>query len=72
MDGSETSAKARSAPGVRSAAAYVLVALLSGLAGFAAVYVTWGRPDNADTPVAVRKELPAAPRPGIHPLSTGR
>jgi thiol-disulfide isomerase/thioredoxin len=62
---------------VRSAAAYVLVALLSGLAGFAAVYVTWGRPDNAKpasaAPVAAREEPApvAAPRPGIHPLSTG-
>jgi thiol-disulfide isomerase/thioredoxin len=73
VDGSETSAKARRAPGARSLAGLLLVALVSGLAGFTAVYVTWGRPDNAETPVAVREDPSpaAAPRPGIHPLSTG-
>jgi thiol-disulfide isomerase/thioredoxin len=76
VDGSETSAKARSASGARSPAGILLVALVSGLAGFGAVYVTWGRPDNgapASPSLAAVRETPseAAPRPGIHPLSTG-
>jgi thiol-disulfide isomerase/thioredoxin len=73
VNGSEGSAKRRAAPGARSAALYLLVALFSGLAGFAAVYVTWGRPDNA-APVVAGREAPApaaAPRAGINPLSTG-
>lgn len=59
------------------------VALLSALAGFAAIYVTVGRPDNAGgdasramppTP-AVQSEDRSAARlpagPGVNPLSTG-
>lgn len=73
VDGSEGGAKRRAVLEARSAALYLLVALLSGLSGFAAVYVTLGRPDNAATTVAARvgPASAAAPRPGINPLSIG-
>ena len=67
-----------------STASYVAVALLSALAGFAAIYVTLGRPDNIGGKTA--RSLPQAALaqhaqdqpaglpagPGANPLSTGQ
>src|SRR5919109_220945 len=66
-----------------SMATSAVVALLSALAGFAAVYVTLGRPDNAGREAA-RAMPPASTAqadpdqstglptgPGVNPLSTG-
>ncbi|HZA01847.1 MAG TPA: TlpA disulfide reductase family protein, partial [Hyphomicrobiaceae bacterium] len=67
-----------------STASYVSVALLSALAGFAAIYVTLGRPDNVggETARVLPQGLPAQHAqdqpaglpagPGVNPLSTGQ
>jgi thiol-disulfide isomerase/thioredoxin len=51
-------------------------AAIAALVGFAAVYVTVGRPDNAAPPAKVATEPPATPQalpkgPGTNPLSQG-
>src|SRR5262245_33149911 len=54
-------------------------AALAAVAGFAAVYVTLARPDNAVSPTAVKttavqppaEPLPAPSGPGSNPLSRG-
>jgi thiol-disulfide isomerase/thioredoxin len=61
-------------------AAYAAAALLSCFAGFAAIYVTVGRPDNAarsTPPAAATQPAPDQPGglrsgPGINSLSTGQ
>src|SRR5919108_1701541 len=67
-----------------STASYVSVALLSALAGFAAIYVTLGRSDNVggETARVLPQGLPAQHAqdqpaglpagPGVNPLSTGQ
>jgi len=60
----------------RIAAISLATAAVAALVGFAAVYVTVGRPDNAASPVKTATPGPAAPEvlpkgPGNNPLSQG-
>ena len=55
----------------RSMAKYAWLAALSALAGFAAVYVTLGRPDNQGLTIPGAETPAPTVRTSAHPLATG-
>ena len=62
---------------LRTAAISLATAATAAVVGFAAIYVTFGRPDNAASPPQAAAPAPAAPQempkgPGANPLSQGQ
>jgi thiol-disulfide isomerase/thioredoxin len=57
-------------PKLNRSLVYALIAALAAVVAFAAVYVTFGRPDNQAPQTAAEQTAPAA-KPAAHPLATG-
>ena len=73
MSEKSSSAKSARAPARHQATKYLVLAALSALAAFAAVYVIAGRPDNDRGAAPASQTQAAKPQTGagINPLSTG-